>query len=125
MLSFKTKYTQKMNHSFDYDPTKQAIFKLLQVFNSLINYSFLEGSDKMGKNFIKKSRYFKHNFVLKSNCVCSFIKQIANLISKSELHHFVPRLSARPLEMCLHRPVWIRLNCLGNGMERFQSSMHK
>ena len=44
---------------------------------------------------------------------------------KSKLRLFDPRPSARPLEMGLPRPAWVRLNRFCTGVRKFQLSMHK
>ena len=43
----------------------------------------------------------------------------------SRLCAFVPRTSARPVGMGLHRAAWVKLNRLWTGVGRFHSSMHK
>ena len=38
---------------------------------------------------------------------------------------FVPQTGPRPVEMCLPRAAWVKLNRLRTGIGRFHSSMHK
>ena len=43
----------------------------------------------------------------------------------SMLRAFVPGTGARPVEMGLPRPAWVKLNSMRTGVRRFHSSMHK
>ena len=48
-----------------------------------------------------------------------------NCENQSELRLFFPRPSARPLQMGLPRPTWVRFNYLRTSVGRFQSFMRK